>query len=185
MTGMKILKQIQTQWVHHKKKILLIFFGLLCLGILFVILTPAKYKQSFVDQIAQEGLAAYLTDLGATEKDSVCWLADPQSELLQNFIGTSNSLWTRWTERRRSTAWSPTNSCFANDVKAIVTSFPLPETVYSLPKLESSALQGEVSEIMSSSGRGEKFKKMNVLFYLQSGPRLMVFSRSQDPVETK
>lgn len=145
---------------------------------MFLGLSPKKTQQSMVDEIALHGLGAYLSDLGAEKSSSVCWIGDPQSVYLNKFIGTQDSIWDRWKEKARSKSWSRKLSCFDPGFKAIVAIFPLPEVVYSsMAREDSIALQAEASELLSQSGRAENLIKRNVLFHLQAGIQLMIYSR--------
>lgn len=158
--------------------------GLLIFSLLFVSViyfgSPPRSIQSPTDEVASQSLSAYLHALGAKGSGSVCWLGDPKKVFLNRILGTPESTWARWKEKRRFFSWSPDRSCFDKGVKAIVVLFPFLPEIYELPPEESAQLQREASEVLSQSGRAAKFFRHNVYFHLIGAGSLLVFSM-EDP----
>jgi hypothetical protein len=148
-----------------------LFFGVLVC--LFFI--PPRVTQSIGDQIANQGLSSFLTEIGVTDPSSLCWLGDPMGRYLKQFVGAREDAWYRWKEKRRVRKWEAESSCFSAETKAIVVLFPLIPDVFALPQKHSTPIQKEVSEVMSQSLRGINLERSNVSFHLESGVDLIVF----------
>jgi hypothetical protein len=164
--------------------VLLLFLGLGGVGF-YVYQTAPKYMdQSIVDKIANNGLKGYLNELGATETESVCWLGDPKSRILNQYLGAEMSIFDRLREKMRIKSWSVSHSCLDHEYKALVVLFPFLKDIYEVSEEESKKLQTDMSEILSLTGRAKGYVRHSVSFQLQDGANMIVLTKSPPEMQT-
>jgi hypothetical protein len=161
-----------------------IFCGLIALGVYVYKVAPEPVDQSIEDKIAIHGLKTYLNEVGASESDSICWLGDPKSRILKQYLGAGVGIFDRLREKLKIKSWVVSSSCLDKEYKAIVVLFPFLKDIYEISEEESKKLQSEMSEVLSFTGRAQGLIRHNNSFQFQNGATIIILSKKGPALQT-